>query len=137
MKELKELSNDELIQLYVEIELEAQYIQDEYYDSIKEKRYSVGEAITDRNLLLEAEVALGIAENRITQKEVDELLAKDNKTLIESLTDGENAYNDYYGNMYYMQKYEDDETFIKAGDSLLIGNTIIRLILEKRGVEVD
>lgn len=128
MKNLKELSNEELVKEYVGLSLE---------DNDKDSLHKVGKEIAERDLLLEMEVALGIAENRITQDEVDGLLKQDSKTLLEELGDGEMAYNDYYGNMFYMQKYENDENFKKAGDSLLIGNAIIRLILEKRGIEVD
>lgn len=98
----KKLTDEELVKEYVRLELEG---------NDKESRLKLGEEIAERDLLLEMEIALSIAQNRITQEEVDELLAKDTKTLIEKLESGKDAG---------------------------VYNTIIRLILEeKRGVEVD
>lgn len=119
MKEFKKLSNEELINEFIN------------------GNHSVGVEIAERDLLLELEVAIGIAKNKITQEKVDELMKKDSETLLEELSKSEIEYSDYYGNIVYIQENENDETFQKISSSLRSIMSIIRLILEKRGVEVD
>ena len=118
MKEIKKLSNEELINEFIN------------------GNRSVGLEIAERDLLLELEVAIGLAKNSITQEEVDELMKKDSKTLLEELSISEIEYSDFYGNIVYIQENENDETFQKISSNLRSIMTIIRLILEKRGVEV-
>lgn len=118
MKEIKKLSNEELINEFIN------------------GNHSVGEEIAERGLLLELEVAIGIDKNSITQEEVDELMKKDSETLLEELSISEIEYSDFYGNIVYIQENENDETFQKISSNLRASMSIIRLILEKRGVEV-
>lgn len=101
-------------------------------DAHKEKD-AIKDELEKRKLKLEAEIALEIHKGRITQDRVDELKKMSTEKLESELEDGMQIMEEYYGNTFYIQKYEDDESFMKAGDGISAENSIISLILESRG----
>ncbi len=106
------------------------------WEELIEDAHKEEDAIIDelekRGLKLEAEIALEIHRGRITQDRVDELKKMSTEKLEEGLEDGMQVMMDYYGNTFYLQKYEDDESFRKAGDGISAENAIISQILEER-----
>ena len=132
-------SDDELINMYIDVYL-AKYtesIKFEDCDFSKIKKYNDELGIIDdeleiRNKTLDAEVALNIRQGRITTDRVDELKKMSTEELEYDLAAGEQVMEEYYGNTFYLQKYEDDESFIKAGDGISAENSIISLILKDR-----
>lgn len=73
-----------------------------------------------------------IKSGRISKDRVKELSSKSTDFLKKELSDGEKVCNDYYCNSFFIQKYEDDESFMKTGDAILAENAVIELILNKR-----
>jgi hypothetical protein len=69
---------------------------------------------------------------RITQERVEELKKMSTEQLESELADGMQIMEDYYGNGFYLQKYENDQSFIEAGSSISAENTVIDEILVSR-----
>ena len=133
-------SDVELISRYVDLSLlkETESMKMEKCDwSIIEKYNDelliVEDALKSRRLELEAEEKLLIKQGRISEERVDELKKISTEKLESELEDGEQIMDEYYGNTFYIQKYEDDESFRTAGNHISAENSIISLILKDRG----
>lgn len=136
---VKHSSNDELIFRYVDLKLvkETESMKMEKCDWSKIKKYNdelsiVEDALKSRRLELSAEEKLLIEQGRITEDRIDELKKMSTEKLELELDDGEQIMEEYYGNTFYIQKYENDESFIKAGNGISAENSIISLILKDR-----
>ena len=132
-------SDDELINIYIDVYL-AKFSESSKYEDCdwsKIKKYNnelgiIDDELVIRNITLDAEVALKIHQGRITKDRVDELKNMSTEKLESELKDGEQIMEEYYGNTFYLQKYENDESFIKAGNGISAENSIISLILKDR-----
>ena len=139
MIEIEKKTDKELIFRYVDLNLlkETESMKMEKCDWSKIKEYNdelsiVEDALKFRRLLLAAEEKLLIEQGRITEDRIDELKKMSTEELEYDLADGEQVMEEYYGNTFYLQKYEDDESFIKAGNGISAENSIISLILKDR-----
>ena len=98
-----------------------------------EKLSIVEDALKSRWLVLAAEEKLLIEQGRITVDRIAELKKMSTEKLETELEDGMQIMEEYYGNTFYLQKYEDDKSFRTAGNHISAENSIISLILKDRG----
>ena len=139
MIELEQLTDNDLVFRYVDLNLlkETEGMKIEKCDWSKIKEYNdelsiVEDALKSRRLVLAAEEILLIEQGRITEDRIDELKKMSTEKLELELEDGMQIMEEYYGNTFYLQKYEDDESFITAGNHISAENSIISLILKDR-----
>lgn len=145
VRRVERSSDDELIKNYIDINLEKDTEAVKTYNSewsrnmrkFNDELYIIEDELMIRSKKFDAVVALQIHKGRITQDRVDELKKMSTEKLELELEDGMQIMMDYYGNGFYLQKYEDDESFMKAGDGISAENCIISAILESRGICKD
>lgn len=73
-----------------------------------------------------------IKQGRLTETRVVELKKLSTAKLEEELEDGMQVMMDYYGNGFYLQKYENDPSFLETGSKISAENAVISQILEER-----
>lgn len=145
VRRVESSSDDELIKNYIDINLAKDTEAVKTYNSewsrnmrkFNDELYIIEDELMIRSKKIDAVVALQIHKGRITQDRVDELKKMSTEKLELELEEGMQIMMDYYGNGFYLQKYEDDESFMKAGDGISAENCIISAILESRGICKD
>ena len=73
-----------------------------------------------------------IEQGRLTETRVGELKKLSTSKLEEELEVGMQVMMDYYCNGFYLQKYENDPSFLEIGSQISDENAVISQILEER-----